>query len=157
MGDFWFCRFFQIHKEHEVNIEDCADTTGGELLKAAFLIFKRYEAVGEMAGEVGAKYVNRPARYIMERYTGTEMDAAVNALWGLQDRDAYKEGTRRLCRETAKWVESHPELLKEENEWDCLEFDGPEDDIVEVEEDEWDGVDQRELDLAEYPPLDWRR
>ena len=44
---------------------------------------------------------------------------------------------------------------------DCLEFTGPEDkpvdDEEEEDEDEWGGKSQREIDLAEYPPLDWRR
>lgn len=142
-------------------IEEPAETTGGELLKAALLIWKRFEAVGDtICGPNGGEFVNKAARFIKERYPDTDMAATVDALWGLENIETYKAGAIRLTEQTAKYITDNPELLSQENEWDLLEFDGPEDlEGLEDEEDwdEWGGKSQREIDLAEYPPLDWRR
>lgn len=152
--------FKELTEKYVPDFEDVADTTGGELLKASFLIWKRFEAVGDMiCGPGGGKCVNMAARFIKERYPETDMAKTVDALWGLENIEAYKAGAIKLTEQTAKYITDNPELLSQENEWDLLEFDGPEDleDDEEEDMDEWGGKSQREIDLAEYPPLDWRR
>lgn len=154
-------RFLEMYHSPAVPpMEQYAETKAGELLRAVGIIVFRYFSYGEMVGgDYDTEYVNPAARFIQEIYPDTELAAAVKALWGVQWSETYRKGVVLLTEMVMDLIEKNPELLVEENEWDCLEFDGPEDRCCdeEEEEDDWGGKSQRELDLAEYPPLDWRR
>ena len=154
-------RFWEMYHSPAVPpMEQYAETKAGELLRAVGIIVFRYFSYGEMVGgDCDTEYVNPAARFIQEIYPDTELAAAVKALWGVQWSETYQKGVVLLTEMVMDLIEKNPELLVEENEWDCLEFDGPEDRCCdeEEEEDDWGGKSQRELDLAEYPPLDWRR
>lgn len=150
--------FKDLVEKYVPNYEDVAETSAGELLKAVFLIWKRYDAIGDMiCGYNGGVCVNKAARFIKEIYPGTEMAKAVEALWGLENEKAYCAGVESLKEVTVKYITEHPELAGRENEWDLMDFDGPEDKEEDEDEEEQSGVSQREMDLAEYPPRDWRR
>ena len=142
-------------------MEECAMTKAGELLRAVGLIVFRFFGFGEMVGDdYDTEYVNPAARFIQEIYPGTELAGAVHALWDLKWAEDYRQGVILLTSLVMGYIESHKGLLDEESEWDCLEFDGPEDCRCgerEEEDDGWGGISLREHDLAQYPPRDWRR
>ena len=152
----------KYHSEDVPPMEEPAETKAGELLKAVGIIVFRYFSYGEMVGgDWDTEYVNPAARFIAETYPGTELAGAIKAMWKVQWHDTYKSSLAVLTKMVMDYLDDHKELFTEENEWDCLEFTGPEDkpvdDEEEEDEDEWGGKSQREIDLAEYPPLDWRR
>ena len=155
-------RFLEmLHSPAVPPMEQYAETKAGELVKAVGIIVFRYSSYGEMVGgEFGTEYVNPAARFIQEIYPDTELAAAVKALWSLQRSETYRTGVILLTELVMDLIEKNPEMLTEENEWDCLEFDGPEDRRCEAEEEDEEeqrGVSLRDQDLAQYPPLDWRR
>ena len=81
-------------------------------------------------------------------------------MWNVQWHDTYRSAAILLTRMVMDFLEENKNLMTEENEWDCLEFDGPEDCRCgerEEEDDGWGGISLREHDLAQYPPRDWRR
>ena len=142
-------------------MEECAMTKAGELLRAVGLIVFRFFGFGEMVGDdYDTEYVNPAARFIQEIYPGTELAGAVKAMWNVQWHDTYRSAAILLTRMVMDFLEENKNLMTEENEWDCLEFDGPEDCRCgerEEEDDGWGGISLREHDLAQYPPRDWRR
>lgn len=159
----WFDeRFWEMYHSPAVPpMEQFAETKAGELLRAVGIIVFRFFSYGEMVGgDYDTEYVNPAARFIQEIYPGTELAGAVSALWNLQWTETYRKGAIMLTELVMDYIGDNPELLTEENEWDCLEFDEPEDRRCgeeEEEDDGWGGVDLREHDLSQYPPRDWRR
>lgn len=154
-------RFWEMYHSPIVpSMEEPADTQAGELLRAVGIVIFRYFSYGEMVGgDWGTEYVNPAARFVLEMYPDTEPAATVKAFWGVQWSETYRKGIVKLTKDVMDFISENDEMLTEDNEWDCLEFDEPEDRQCEEdeEEDEWGGKSQREIDLAEYPPLDWRR
>lgn len=167
MENVWFEKLRELSDVY-MPPEGPAETEAGELVRAVSRIIYRYLNDGDMIGTgYGNETCNAAARYVKERFPGSEMAAAVEAIWGMRHEPLYETGLGMLAEQTVKYIEDHPEMKTAEAEYDCLDFDEPEDrewaeeeDDENDEEDDWWGYHrptQRELDLAEYPPLDWRR
>ena len=140
-----------------VPFDGFADTKAGELLRAVNRIGYRWWNDGDQIGiGYGNETCNAAARFIMEQYENTEMKDTVVSIWGMYSETLYEEGVVLLVEQTIKYIEDHPELKTEENQYDMLDFDEPSDREWEEEEEEFYEDDLREMDLKEYLPLDWR-
>ena len=140
-----------------VPFDGFADTKAGELLRAVNRIGYRWWNDGDQIGiGYGNETCNAAARFIMEQYENTEMKDTVVSIWGMYSEKLYEEGVVLLVEQTIKYIEDHPKLKTEENQYDMLDFDEPSDREWEEEEEEFYEDDLREMDLKEYLPLDWR-
>ena len=141
--------------------DEPAESVAGELIRAVCRIVDSFYSDYAMLGsDAGSAMCNPAARYIFEMHPETEMIATLHAMWDLTWAPTYEKGVLRLADQTVQFVESHPELEKEESEYYFEDFTGREDREFEDEDgedDEWGGVSQEQLDLAQYPPRDWRR
>ena len=169
MVNVWFDKVNELFAKY-VPSEGPAETEAGELLRAVGRIVYRFFNDGDQIGLWnGNETCNAPARYIKEQYPDSEMAAAVSAIWGLENKRLYEAGLGMLAEQTVRYIEAHPDLMEKEAEYDCFDFTEPEDTEWDEEDEDEDDEDdyywgcgrrpltQRELDLAQYPPLDWRR
>lgn len=118
--------------------EGFSETKAGELIRAVNRIGYRFWNDGDMIGVgYGNETCNAAARFIMENYQGTEMDDLVNAMWGITNEKVYEYSLELLVDAMVRYVEGHPELKTEQNEYDMFDFEEPEDkDWYEDEEEE---------------------
>ena len=141
----------------------CAETKGGELVRAVNRIGYRYYNDGDHIGvDYGNETCNSAARYVMEIYSGTEMSEIVGAMWGVRNERMYESGVDNLVEATVSYLDCHPELFKTVNDYDYTDF-------FEVEDVDWypegyeEDMDEEELhdlcyrqmmeDISQYPKL----
>ena len=114
-----------------------AETKAGELVRAVNRIGYRFWNDGDIIGVgYGNETCNAAARFIMENYPGTEMDDLVTAMWGLQNEKVYEYSLELLVDAMVRYVDGHPELKTEQNEYDMFDFGEAEDREWEDEEEE---------------------
>ena len=121
-----------------VPMEGFSETKAGELIRAVNRIGYRFWNDGDMIGiGYGNETCNAAARFIMEIYPKTEMADLVTAMWGLTSEKIYEYSLELLVESMVRYIEGHPELKSEENEYDMFEFYEPSDK-------EWEDEDEDE-------------
>lgn len=105
-----------------------SDTKAGELVRAVNRIGYRFWNDGDMIGVgYGNETCNAAARFIMEMYEGTEMEGLVTAMWGLTNEKVYEHSLELLVESMIRYIDGHPELKVEQNDYDMFDFGEPDD------------------------------
>ena len=124
-----------------VPIKGAAESVAGEIIRAAERIMYRWYNDGDMLGiGYGNETCNPAARYLEKMCEGTDVSAAVKALWGLGDDDMYEKGLAVLAESVLGYIKDRPELVKMKNTDDMWNYQKPEDTAYEdedEEDDEW--------------------
>lgn len=111
-----------------------ASTVAGEVLRAVAKISHRFYNDGDKIGVgYGSETCNAPARYLMDNYS--DFEPLIIKMWGNYSDDDYEKLLKDLVIVAINYLEEYPELAKEENKDDMLNYWNKEDLDYEFEDD----------------------
>lgn len=119
-----------------------ADTVAGEIVRAVNRIVYRNWNDGDHIGVgYGNETCNPAARYLMT-CAGDEVRKTVSSMWGMRSDSLYDAGLRVLELQVLDYLDTHPELMKQTNTEDMLDYRIPSEDRDDGEE--WSGGDDED-------------
>lgn len=135
-----------------------ASTVAGEIIRATARIgYRNYNDGDHVGVGYGKETCNPAARYLMAR-AGSEVEAAVEEMWGIYDDSHYDAAVAALEEAVLAYLEQHPELKAKENRedmWDYRDDSEDVDDSYDEEDAYYEAMDAEaeddEEDEEEWP------